>query len=305
MKTILIIDTETRTLDADADSVVEVAMTLFSVEHTQAIRSTSFLVRPEVADCKEWRKTQRIHGIKHELALERGVNRSVAAGLVAGWMREADACVAHNAKFDEAHVAALLGDEMPDTLWLDSIHFPWPQPSSRMDLASVALAHNIVTVDPHRAMPDVDVLTRLIRSAVDMGADLLSMLEYAAIPRETWAILREGELTDDARELQRELRFYWDRDRKLACRELSDDEAEEIQEVHGLRLVRLLEWEAWPTYMARPSYNSPEHKDVKAVGWKWHASDKTWRAKLDPKTVVDGVAPLGSGGIMVWEVQGE
>lgn len=199
MKTILLLDTETTGLDPTKDACIEVACTLYSVEHAAPIRSFASLI-DERANAAE--ETNRI-----PVALLQSGRCPVACKVwpfVLAMAQHAEAIVAHRADFDRSFVHESLRDVRP---WLCSkFDIEWPRGKPGDHLVHLALAHGLGVAHAHRAMSDVDTLSRIFQRVAEMGSDVPRMLARAMLPRVKVVSLAPFEQKDEVKALG----FAWD-----------------------------------------------------------------------------------------------
>lgn len=192
MKTIAILDTETTGLNPETDACIEVAVVLYSVEHAAPIRSFASLI-DERANAAE--EINRI-----PVALLQSGRCPVAAKVwphVLAMVQHADAIGAHRADFDRSFVHESVRNAR---IWLCSkFDIEWPRGSPGDSLVPLALAHGVGVVSAHRAMTDVDILTRLFMRVHEMGANVPAMLARAALPRVNVLSLAPFEQKDEVK----------------------------------------------------------------------------------------------------------
>lgn len=182
-KRVLLLDTETTGLDPRVDRCIEVAATLFDLEHGAAIESYASLIR---ADSNAAEDVNNIPSslLKHAPPPDRVWDD------LDGLFSMADLVVAHRADFDRAFVIDHL-DLGTITPWCCSkFDITWPrQRSAGSDLLHLALAHGVGVTHAHRAQADVDVLSRLFTRvheaapAGEGGAALRKLFRHALRPR--------------------------------------------------------------------------------------------------------------------------
>lgn len=174
MDTILILDSETTSLDPSTGRLVEVGVATFSVKHGKHIRARSWLVRGETNEAEE------INGIPAELLSLGDERESVMRMVHSIAVRESSAIVAHGADFDRQWFTP----EIQKLPWICSCEdIVWPKRSPSRALSAVAIAHGVGVVDAHRAGPDVATLVRLFERVHEMGTDVAAMLAHASRPK--------------------------------------------------------------------------------------------------------------------------
>lgn len=203
MNRILLLDTETRSLEPSPTSILEVGAVLWDIDTRSVISAWSEIILRPMENAAE--STNRIpaqllaHGMPwREIAwrLERDVLR-------------ADVLLAHNAIFDRKHLeAAVTPDEevrlaqkergeaenlVPLGVLLDPKRCPpwcctledlrWPHASSSKSLIAIALAHDVGVVQAHRALADAMLMARLFERVAEMGTDIRVMIAYGLRPK--------------------------------------------------------------------------------------------------------------------------
>lgn len=167
----LIIDVETSGLDPRADHLLEVGMVEWSLDHLTTLRSGSWLVRaPSNA-------AEAINGIPAAIlpfgrGLE-GVHREVEA-----WAMDVSVVLAHNADFDTQWLPPF-PVPVVDTAW----DFDFPRVCADRKLTALALAHGLAVMEAHRALPDCQLLARLLERVAELGHDVPELLRRGMRPK--------------------------------------------------------------------------------------------------------------------------
>lgn len=198
MKALLILDTETSSLDPTTGHLLEVAVAVWSIEHRSLIRARSWLVRAPSNEAVD------INGIPEAL-LSLGANRDEVMSEVYEASKVCDVVVAHNAPFDWKWFTP----EIQSLAWADSCNdMEWPRPSSSRGLTALALAHGLGVASAHRALDDVMTLVRLFERAAELGANIEAMVQRALRPK----ALFQAMVSFEDRELAKAARFRWNED---------------------------------------------------------------------------------------------
>lgn len=236
MRTCLILDTETSGLNpADGAEVIEVAVQLYDIVNACPITSYARLIKPKgpIGD-------EGIHGIS-PMALECwGGDSEEVWSRITILAQKADCVVAHNAEFDrqfcpkfeypngldrEEYVAqGIIGanNEIP---WLCTMNdFAWPRKLQSKSLVSLALSLGLGVASAHRAMADVDTISRVFTRCAEMGCNLEEMFAHAARPKKRFIAL----VSYDQRDLAKQAGFAWDGDRKQWWRKMPPEDAAEL-----------------------------------------------------------------------------
>jgi len=206
----LILDTETTGV-ASTDSVIELGLVLYSVEHQTTLIQFSALRR-----CTTGNPAAHINRISpaaladFDLALDCD---SIALDLLA----PADVVVAHNAAFDRQ----FFDGPWHEKDWLcTQTDFRWPaQTRANESLVSLALAHGIGVASAHRALTDC----QLIASLFDRMTDLQAMFATAMRPKKLYRAIVEY----PQRQLAKDAGFQWNAPgyEKMWTRRLTPEEA--------------------------------------------------------------------------------
>jgi DNA polymerase-3 subunit epsilon len=215
MDRVLILDTETTGIDADAVAI-EVAVCVFDVKRAVSVRSLSTLVHAES------NPAEKVNRIPADLLSDAPPAHRVWRALVP-YASLCQAVVAHNADFDRRFVPETATGPLP---WICSCNdLAWPCASRPGEgLVSLALAHNLGVAHAHRAAADVELLARLFSRVAEMGHDLDALLSRGLRPK----VLVQALVSYDDREKARVAGFRWNEDgtsRWLRKMPLEDAEA--------------------------------------------------------------------------------
>lgn len=213
-----LLDTETTGLDPVKDRVIEVAVCLFDVVHAQPVASFASLIKSEAIN-----PAQESNGIPAAMLPEaREADRVWAA---VRWVIEpAQIIVAHNAEFDRQFVP----EEFRERPWVCSegdITWPGSTKGGRGgSLAHLALSLGLGVAHAHRAMSDVDTLSRILTRIAEQGHDLQAMLVHAMRPKAMFHSLAPF----DAKDQVKAAGFRWDPDKKIWWRRMAIEDAEKL-----------------------------------------------------------------------------
>jgi len=208
MKTILILDTETSSLDPSTGQLLEVATALWSVEHRSLVKARSWILRATSNEA------EAVNGIPTALVSNHphATDMKMTESWVLGWAKEADAIVAHG-DFDRKW----FGEQIQSCVWIDSCDdIEWPRASTSRSLVSLALAHGVGVSHAHRALSDVMTLVQLFERAAEM-TDVAAMLAKAARPKKSYRAI----VSYDTNALAKQAGFRWDPDRKIWHRRIA------------------------------------------------------------------------------------
>lgn len=212
MKYICILDTETTGLDPIKDRCVEVAVMLYDVKYAQPVVSFASLLRGESNEAFA------VNGIPQEMLPEMRDPELVWRAV--RWVIDpAEVVLAHNAEFDRQFVPDL-GKNFVCTE--EDIVWPGSQKGGRGgSLANLALRLGLGVASAHRAMADVDTLSRILTRLAEQGHDLETLIIRAMRPKATFHSLAPFEQKD----IVKGAGFRWDPDRKIWWRRMAVEDA--------------------------------------------------------------------------------
>lgn len=167
---LLILDTETSSLDPADGHLLEVGVVVWSVTHCSSLSSAAWLLRAPSNAAAE------INGIPEAL-LEFGSDRDKVLEFVTRMASSCDAIAAHN-DFDRQWLPDL-GRPWIDTAW----DVDWPRGAGGRKLHELCLAHGLAVLDAHRALPDCQLLARLFERVAEMGCDVTELVRRALRPK--------------------------------------------------------------------------------------------------------------------------
>lgn len=213
-KNVLVLDTETSGLEPKTDRILELAATVFSVEHKCPVLSFSTLI----ADARVVNLAERVNRIPSG-ALPKGRSEKDAVHAVLLYASACDAFVAHGAAFDEWFMresVARTGLMWPTIPWVDSMSdVEWPEGKRGESLVATALAHGVGVANAHRAMADVDTLVRLMQR-VSERHDLGALLARGMRPKVHVVSMAPFEQKD----VVKEHGFHWDGAKRVWWRDM-------------------------------------------------------------------------------------
>lgn len=216
---VLVLDTETTGLDPMTGRCIEVAAVRYSLLHFCVIEAYSSLLWGPASNLME-----KVNHIP-EKSLPCGDSAEAVWGGVSGMASTCDAILAHNADFDRQWVpndpvrcAALL--ELP---WICTCSgVTWPnQDKENGSLISLALAHGLGVVDPHRALSDCLLLARLMTRCHELGHDVQAMLEQGRRPQAMFQAI----VPFDDKDLAKAAGFKWEASTKRWIRKMAIEDA--------------------------------------------------------------------------------
>lgn len=153
IESLLVVDTETSSLDPKTGMIVEIAAAHWSVRYRTLISCWSSLVRANQAPAVDIPQEALLMGVP-------------LPNLMSRLMFDASACdaiVAHSASFDRG----FLGDLSRP--WICSMNdLTWPKPSSSRSLVAMAVAQGVAVTHAHRALTDVMLIVRMLETVLDI-----------------------------------------------------------------------------------------------------------------------------------------
>lgn len=213
---ILILDTETSSLDPATGLLLEVAFARYSLAHgLVGVRST--LVRhTTLPDDFGY----DVHGIARDLLIGERPSVADAGTLVYGAATQAAESlpiVAWNADFDRAWFPAQ-AQTLP---WVDAMDLDWPRKSTSRSLVATALAHGVGVVSAHRALADVMTMVALFDRAQELGVFLPDMVAKGLRPRAKF----QAVVSFDDRDKAKAEGFRWEAETKRWLRTMAVEDA--------------------------------------------------------------------------------
>jgi DNA polymerase III epsilon subunit-like protein len=219
ISTLLLLDTETTSLDPTTGQAIEVAVTLYDVASACPLESYASLIR---ADRNE---AEHVNGIP-VAALAKARPADFVWAYVDAVAVLADAVVAHQASFDRAFVPAHVASAIPWICSKDDLL--WPRALREGDsLVNLVLAHGLGIGHAHRAAADTDMLARLFTRTRELGTDLQTLLARGLRPKALFAIA-DRSFNAERNALAKELRFRWEADKKMWTKVMAKEDAAKL-----------------------------------------------------------------------------
>lgn len=203
LRTVLIVDVETDSLDRETGRVLELGYVLWSVEHRTILEVFSGLL-PAPAN-----EAEAVNGIPAAaLPPDDETARAYVWKHLARAAARADALCAHQADFDQAFCERCC---RTDKTWICTREdVKWPRAAAGTSLIATALAHGVAVVAAHRAINDCLTLARLFEAVPDIAERLEAGLAHALLPKARLVSLAPYE----EREIVKEHGFKWDPKRR-------------------------------------------------------------------------------------------
>lgn len=214
----LILDTETTGFEPPPiHCAIEVACQLFDLRLGIPLASYASLI------CSPSNAAESVNRIPvAALALLHAPAPTVVWSAVETMMHRADVVLAHRADFDRSFVPPHLSELRP---WICSkFHIDWPLGKNGDHLTHLALAHGLGILSAHRAMADVDTLSRILSRVHEMGYSLPDIVARAMRPRVKVIALTSY----DEREVTKAHGFTWTPETKTWSREMFEDEVSQL-----------------------------------------------------------------------------
>lgn len=211
---LFLFDTETSGLEA-SDPCIEAAGEIFCTKHAAPVETFGSLIRSEKNDA------EFVNGIPMSMLAEAPLPEEVWPRIVA-MAAKCDVIVAHRAEFDIKFVPP----EMQQMKWCCSkFDIDWPKARGKSEhLLHLALAHGVGVVHAHRAMSDVNTLSRLFSRVAEMGSDIDAMIAKATRPKEKFISLAPFEQKD----VVKANGFAWDPRAKVWYRSMPPEDVEAL-----------------------------------------------------------------------------
>lgn len=199
MKYIAILDTETTSLQPPPiGKTIEVAVMLFDVKRAQPVSSFSSLLK---ADSNE---AAHINGIPPEMLSEAADPNEVWRAVK--WLiAPAEAIVAHRAEFDQQFVP-----DFGKPFVCSKTDVQWVGDRRGDSLVQLALSMGLGVASAHRAMADVDTLSRILTRAAEMGMDLEVAMRRGMRPK----VRAVAKVSYEQRDLARQAGFFWSQEKR-------------------------------------------------------------------------------------------
>jgi len=198
MKHVLIIDTETTGLSPKQGSqLVEVACMLYDLKYASPVASFASLTRVQSNGA------EHVNRVKPELLVDAPPIQEVWP-IVRGLAKKADVFCAHRAEFDVQFMPEDMRTAAP---WVcTKVDIDWPEEKLGEDLVHLALAYGIGVVTAHRAMADVDMLSRIFTRVAEKGFSLEELFARAMRPKKRFVAI----VAMHQKDLAKRRGFLWD-----------------------------------------------------------------------------------------------
>lgn len=210
---ICILDTETTGLDRSKDRCVEVAVMLYDLTHAQPVSSFASLIRAASNEAIH------INGIPPEMLAE-AYEPDLVWRAVRWIITPASVVLAHNAEFDRQFCP----DDL-DKIWVDSENdIKWPGRARGGSLVQLALSLGVGVVSAHRAMADVDTLSRILTRLAEKGHNLEALIRYGMRPKQKLIAI----VPYEERQKAKDCGFRWDDPGRVWWRVMPLEDAAEL-----------------------------------------------------------------------------
>jgi DNA polymerase-3 subunit epsilon len=212
---LLIVDTETTSLDERHGTTIEIGCILYSVPHRTSLVQFSTLLRADENPAQAVNKipVEATREVNNELAM-------LGIEYVRNLMRQADYLIAHNAEFDRKFLAQRI-DESLISKWICSCSdIDWPGFSGKPRLIDIALAYGLPIVNPHRALTDC----RLLAEIFSREPALEQLIADALEPKDTYI----ANVSFNEKEKAKAHGFSWEPVTKKWIKKMNEKKALEI-----------------------------------------------------------------------------
>lgn len=211
----LLLDTESSGLNPDTDVTIEVAVTLFDVKFAQPVASFASLIQGTRNEARD------INGIAPELLAD-AYDPDLVWRAVRWLCGRADVIVAHHAEHDRRFCPDL---GKPWICSEEDITWPGSQKGGRGgSLTHLALSLGLGVASAHRALADVDILSRIFTRLNERGHSVEALLLRAMRPKGLFHSMAPFEAKDQVKSLG----FRWDPDNKVWWRRMPIEDAEKL-----------------------------------------------------------------------------
>lgn len=203
LRTVLLIDTETTGLDpAEGATCIEVACQRLDLELRQPVDGFHSLIH-----CEGGNPAEHVNGIPTKL-VERAPKADVVWKRVAKMISGSDLIISHRVEFDYMFFPKDLREQKP---WCCSkFDIEWPRGKNGDDLLHLAIANGCAVASAHRAMSDVEVLSRIFMRVMEQH-DIDEMFRRALRPKKKVISLAHFLEKDTVKQNG----FAWDADNKI------------------------------------------------------------------------------------------
>jgi DNA polymerase III subunit epsilon len=207
-----ILDTETTGVDPSRDHCIEVAVQLFDVKRGQAVASFASLIRGDA------NAAEKFNHIPADM-LPEARDADEVWRCVKWLISPAQVVIAHSAEFDRQFCPPL---EKPWCCSMNDMKFPGDRESR--SLVQLALSLGLGVASAHRAMSDVDTLSRVLSRVHEMGHDLEAMIVHGLRPKLRCVSLAPFEQKD----VVKAHGFAWDSKAKHWWRDVPMDDIDKL-----------------------------------------------------------------------------
>jgi len=215
MKHVLLLDTETTGLSPKQGSqLVEVACMLYDVQYASPVSSFASIVRVQ-SNAAEHVNHIRPEMLKIAPPIQRvwPIVREMAAGV--------DAICAHRAEFDMQFMPEDIRNSAP---WIcTKVDVDWPGDKIGEDLVHLALSYGIGIVTAHRAMADVDMMSRIFTRVAENNS-LEDLLLRALRPKKKFVAI----VTIHQKDMAKRRGFLWDEDKREWYRFMPPEDVDKL-----------------------------------------------------------------------------
>lgn len=220
MENILILDTETTSLDPDNGKIIEIASIMYNVPTRSILYQASALFYSEENEAYEINKIE-VEALKkcNEFLTDLSLTTILSMAM------NSDFIIAHNAEFDKKWINTLNGELkliVNNRPWICTKNdVIWPvRKGTPLNLIHICADMGVPIINTHRALSDC----QLLLSAIEKVDDIKWFLEESGKGRNRYL----AKVSYEQRHLAKERGFKWDNDRRVWWAKLFPNDADNL-----------------------------------------------------------------------------
>jgi DNA polymerase-3 subunit epsilon len=219
LELLLLLDTETTTLEPSTGKCIEVGTVRYSLKNRCVVDQQSHLIR--VGN----NPAENINRIPAAVLMRYGASAAEAWACAEASSSGCDAVLAHNADFDRKWVNPSCKDLLA-LPWIDTCWgIDWPmQTRPAQGLIALALEHGLGVVNPHRALSDCLLIARLLTRCAELRFDVEAMLARGLRQTATFQAI----VPFEERNLAKDAGFRWDTGTKQWLRKMAIEDVKAL-----------------------------------------------------------------------------
>jgi DNA polymerase III subunit epsilon len=211
MRRVTLLDVETTSLSPQDGRCIEVAVQVFDIQLACPIVSYSELIRGD------GNAAESVNGIPPAALLDANEPIRVwerVRGITAG----SECFAAHRSEFDRQWVP----EDIRSQPWVcTKTDFQWPSGRRGDHLVQLALSLGLGVASAHRAMADVDTMSRILTRVADMGGNLEELFRLALRPKKRYVAVR---VPFEKNQMLKDHGFLWDSGSKVWYRHMPPED---------------------------------------------------------------------------------